>query len=113
MRYDLPDADWFERAAFFLGYRDIFLVEGDSMLPHLKGGDKILFNPEAAPRVGDIVFASHPVKKEIRIVKRVAEITSDARYFLLGDNADESEDSRVFGTVSREDILGVAVCRYE
>lgn len=113
MKKKLPEADLFEKAAYFLGYRDIFIIEGDSMLPTLKPGDCVFINPERKPEIGDIVFFRHPFVKNLYVVKRLAEITSEGRYFLLGDNPPESTDSRSFGAILAKDILGVAVCRFD
>lgn len=109
----LPEADFFEKAAYFLGWREIFIIEGDSMLPTLKEGDCVFINPSAKPKVGDIVLFRHPFKQSVNVVKRLAQITPDGRYFLLGDNALESTDSRSFGAIAAKDILGVAVCRFD
>lgn len=109
----LPEAGFFEKAAYFLGWREIFIIEGDSMLPTLKQGDCVFINPSAKPKVGDIVLFRHPFKQSVNVVKRLAQITSDGRYFLVGDNALESTDSRSFGAISAKDILGVAVCRFD
>ncbi|MCD9188740.1 MAG: nickel-type superoxide dismutase maturation protease [Pyrinomonadaceae bacterium] len=84
----------------------IFRVEGDSMLPILKNGDLVLINLNFDPKIGDIVLADHPFKKSVKILKRVKEITAENRYFLIGDNPNESTDSRSFGTILRKDILG-------
>ena|SRR5215213_6727939 len=111
MKNELPEADWWERLAHLCGFREIFLVQGDSMLPILKDGDVVLVNPYAAPQTGDIVLARHPFKKSVRIIKRIKEISPEGRYFLVGDNAEESTDSRSFGTIPAKDILGKAVSR--
>lgn len=47
-------------------------------------------------------------KNEMRIVKRVAEITDEGLY-LLGDNSEHSYDSRYFGIVSKDDFVGKVV----
>lgn len=107
----LPEVDWFEKIAYLLGWREIFAIEGDSMYPALRDGDRVLINPHDKVRVGDIVLANHPFKSSVRIIKRVAEILDDGRYFLVGDNALESTDSRSFGALRPEDVLGRATCR--
>jgi nickel-type superoxide dismutase maturation protease len=111
MKNGLPEADWWEQLTYLCGFREIFLVQGDSMLPVLKDGDLVLVNPYAEPKIGDIVLAQHPFKKSVRIIKRIREISPEGRYFLVGDNADESTDSRSFGALSAKDILGRAEAR--
>ena len=111
MENELPEADLSEEIAYVCGFREIFRIEGDSMLPVLKDGDLVLINPCADLSVGDVVLVRHPFKQSVKIVKRIAEILPDEKYFLVGDNAPESTDSRSFGAVSVKDILGKAVCR--
>ena len=60
---------------------------------------------------GDIVLAEHPYKQGVKMIKRVIAIDGDGRYSLAGDNPDESTDSRTFGTLPIEQIVGKAVCR--
>jgi type IV secretory pathway protease TraF len=54
----------------------------------------------------------------LKIVKRIAQIdrrddqTRD-RYFVRGDNPDESTDSRQFGWIDADQILGKVVCRFD
>lgn len=79
------------------------------MLPTLKDGDKVLVKPGSHFEVGDIVLANHPYKK-MRVIKRISEI-SDGRVSLVGDNPDESTDSRTFGEVSSNDILGRVIAK--
>ncbi|MBK7709307.1 MAG: nickel-type superoxide dismutase maturation protease [Acidobacteria bacterium] len=108
----LPQADWFEKTAWFLGWREVWSIEGDSMYPALRNGDRVLVCPNDEIRVGDIVLANHPFKSSVKIIKRVAQILDDGRYFLVGDDALESVDSRSFGAIRPEDILGRATCRF-
>lgn len=111
MNKDLPVESWTETLAYFLGWREIFLIEGNSMLPTLKSGDRVFINRSAKPEVGDIVLARHPFKQNVKIIKRFTELTPENAFFLVGDNCSESTDSRSFGAIPAEDILGVAVCR--
>lgn len=100
--------DWIR---FVFGRVYGFRIEGDSMSPLLRPGDKVLIDPKAEITPGDIVLARHPFRANVRIVKRLTSFEVDGRMFLSGDNRDESEDSRTFGTVSSSDFLGKVVAR--
>jgi nickel-type superoxide dismutase maturation protease len=107
----LPEINWRERTMFFLGRRRAFRVEGDSMLPTLKHGDRLLIDPRAPIAVGDIVTANHPYKKSVRIIKRIESIDpSSGRLILCGDNPASSTDSRSLGAIARSEIVGKVVC---
>ncbi len=87
-------------------------VAGRSMEPALRDGDWILVTTLGGPpRVGEIVLAKDPRQPERLVLKRVAAVENGA-FVLLGDRPEESTDSRVFGPVPHEDILGRAVLRY-
>ena len=58
------------------------------------------------PRVGDIVVVRHPAK-HILLLKRILRIQNNI-YWVQGDNKDQSSDSRDFGWISRDFILGKA-----
>ena len=113
MENELPKADSLEEIAYNRGFREIFLIEGDSMLPTLRDGDLVLINPDTEYAVGDIVLAAHPFKKSVKIIKRIVEILPNEKYFLVGDNATESSDSRAFGAISAKHIFGKVVCRID
>ena len=101
-------------------YRELFLwifrcrkrlkVTGKSMLPLLEPGTEILINPNAyqksMPKIGDIIVTTHPYYPELSIVKRITAINKDGSYFLTGDNLTESTDSRHWGSIKLEDIIG-------
>jgi signal peptidase I len=63
-----------------------------------------------------------PGRKGLRIVKRITALPGDisaddlvlkpGEYWVEGDNAAESTDSRVFGPVKRADLLGRGWIRY-
>lgn len=81
------------------------------MLPTLKEGDAVLITSPADIKVGDIVLTGHPYRSSVTILKRVAEFRADGALLLTGDNAAESTDSRSFGAVSIESIIGRVICR--
>lgn len=84
-------------------------VSGPSMLPEFQPGDEILFNPKAyrhkLPKVGDIVVARHPYQTKL-IIKRVALVLEDGSCFLTGDNPEASTDSRSYGFIPLNQIIG-------
>ena len=110
MNDELPKANWKDRILYRIGRRRAFLVEGDSMTPTLKHGDVVLINSNAEFGVGDVVLAKHPYRSSVRILKRIAEIEQNGTLLLTGDNPAESTDSRIFGAVSIESIIGKVVC---
>lgn len=81
----------------------IIAREGDSV--YLKDG-KIYVNGRALNEpylpAGTPTFASPKVKEQF-------EICGKGKYFVLGDNRQNSHDSRIFGCVSRQNILGVII----
>ncbi len=108
---ELRDRNWKDRLLYFLGLRIAFLIKGESMWPTLNEGDTVLVKPTSIAREGDIVLAKHPYKSSLKIVKRVAEILPDGALILKGDNPIGSTDSRSFGSVSKNDVVGRVVCR--
>jgi nickel-type superoxide dismutase maturation protease len=91
-------------------------VTGESMLPGLRPGDWLLVDPDAfrgqPPRAGDVVVVPDPREPERVLVKRVRSTDSDGRLELAGDSAERSTDSRAFGSVESEEVLGRAWARY-
>ena len=81
------------------------------MNPTLKDGEVVLVDREAEIEVGDVVVAKHPIEQNSEVVKRVARINDRGHYFLIGDNPDDSVDSRHYGAVTREYIKGKVVAR--
>lgn len=111
MKGEIPIAGWKDLVLMFVGKRIGFEVSGDSMLPTLKTGDRVLIDPSARIEAGDLVLANHPYKKSVRMIKRVSSIDSDGTYFLNGDYPAESTDSQTFGNIPAKDILGKVVAR--
>lgn len=108
---DLPEAGFYEIALIFLGFRHKYICEGKSMNPTLKDGEMVLVDRTAKIEVGDIVVARHPIEQTSEVVKRVERINEHQHYFLVGDNLEDSNDSRYFGAVASEYIKGKVVAR--
>ena len=87
-------------------------VTGRSMEPALRAGDWIVVSRLGRPpRVGEIVLLRDPRDPDRLVLKRVASV-ADGACIVLGDQAEESTDSRTFGPVQLADVLGRAVFRY-
>jgi nickel-type superoxide dismutase maturation protease len=86
-------------------------VTGDSMLPALAPGDRLLVVRGRRARVGDVVALADPRSAERTVVKRVAAVAADG-VTVLGDNPAASTDSRTWGPVPASSIRGRAVYRY-
>jgi len=87
------------------------VVEGPSMEPTLKAGDRLLVLRRSTLALGDIVAFEDPGGEERLLVKRVVEVIGRA-VVVEGDNRGSSTDSRVFGPVEAGAVIGRAVYRY-
>lgn len=78
------------------------------MQPTIKDGTAVLVNRLAyffkKPKVGDIVV----LKRQKYIIKRIAAIKKE-QVFVIGDNKKESNDSRHFGWIGKDNILGKVI----
>lgn len=87
-------------------------VAGVSMLPELAPGDRLVVLRWPHLAVGDIVAFADPEDSARVLVKRVSRLHA-LSIEVAGDNEGASRDSRQFGPVSRRDVLGRVVGRYE
>lgn len=80
------------------------------MRPTLEAGDYVLVNRWAyrvrRPSPGDLVVVVDPEEPSRFLVKRVSETTAAGEIRLIGDNASASRDSRAFGPVALDRIVG-------
>jgi nickel-type superoxide dismutase maturation protease len=88
-------------------------VSGESMLPALRPGDRLLVRAGAAVRAGSVVVARHPSRPETLIVKRARHQDADG-WWLESDNqrASGRQDSWDFGAVPDRLLVGRVVARY-
>lgn len=97
-----------------------YVVDGPSMEPAYRAGDRLLVNRLAflrrPPAPGDVVVLQDPERAGHLLLKRIAPAPEDgpepSGYYVLGDNAGASRDSRSFGPVPRRAIQGKAWLRY-
>ena len=83
-------------------------VRGVSMVPTPAPGEWVVVRRTRRPRVGSVVVVRRP---ERYVVKRVTRRT-DVGWWVEGDNAAASDDSRVFGPVPDTDVVGEVRWRY-
>ncbi|MGG6242633.1 nickel-type superoxide dismutase maturation protease [Nodosilinea sp. AN01ver1] len=100
---------------WLLRRRRRFRIVGESMQPLLVAGTEVLINPfayrQSRPLPGDLVVAYHPYQPDLRLIKWVVYVEAEG-CFLKGLNAAASTDSREFGLVPWEKIVGQVVCRF-
>ncbi len=94
-----------------------YAVSGDSMAPTLAAGDWVLARRVSTVRPGEIVVVERPDRPGLEIIKRVVAVEADGpgeamRARLAGDNPLASTDSRDFGPVPVETVVGVVWLRY-
>ena len=103
-----------------------FTVDGHSMDPTLHNRDRLAVSLAAywfsEPQLGDVVIVAYDGDNSVRFVKRIAGVPGDlvtvgdakvtvepGHYYVLGDNRMHSTDSRAYGTVGREQIIGKVI----
>ncbi len=114
---EIPTAGLRAHVGWFLGRLRRYRIDGESMLPVLEPGVEVLVDRDAyraaSPAPGDIVAARHPYRRDVTIVKRVEALEPDGSCRLKGDNPDASTDSRCFGIVRADRVLGRVTYRFE
>ena len=116
MTRELPKTNLITLFLLLIGRRKRFKVVGRSMLPLLQPEEEILIDPYAyqkqKPQINDVILTNHPYDTRLKIVKRVALVAVDGGCFLIGDNPKESTDSRHWGKVECQKIIGRVTNRF-
>lgn len=88
-------------------------VAGSSMAPTLAADDWLLVRTTTADAVrpGDVVVVEQPDRPGFLLVKRAVRRTPDG-WWVEGDNAAASDDSRAFGAVPDTHVRARVVARY-
>lgn len=101
---------------WLLRQRQRFRVEGDSMRPLVQPEEEVLVNLRAyrrsRPSIDDIVIIRSPIHPDRRLIKRVIATRDNGLCFVQGDNPAYSTDSRSFGWIEPELLLGRVTSRF-
>ena len=111
----MPQISWREFLLWILRRRKRGVVKNRSMLPTLRPGDEILWIPGGGRldwAVGDIVLIHHPNYPDETLIKRIVQIHPEDQMEVRGDNWAESVDSRQFGWVSKDCLVGKVTCLF-
>ena len=111
----LPPLTWRFFLFWLIGRLQRYRVVGESMLPTLSPSTDVLVDCRqsviAAVQAGDVVCIAHPDQPGLLLIKRVNQRAHD-NVSVLGDHANQSQDSRHFGQVNLQDIIGRVVCTF-
>jgi len=86
-------------------------IVGPSMEPGVLNDDWWLVRRTTDVRPGDVIALVHPHRPDLVIVKRIVS-AGPSGWWVEGDNASASEDSRQFGSVPRSHVIGRLAWRY-
>jgi len=90
-----------------------YKISGHSMEPILKNGDTVLVSDLSylfkSPKIDDIV--AFKGKESEVLIKRIKGI-KNGKFFLRGDNKDDSFDSKNFGYIEKENIIGKLIYKF-
>lgn len=86
-------------------------VAGDSMAPTYISGDWLIVRWGGNYKVGEAIVVEREDRPGVFLVKRLVRIDGQ-EYWVEGDNKSSSTDSRQWGVISREELVGKVVFRF-
>ena len=106
-----------------ISFARLMRIYGHSMVPVLHPGQLVMVSKGAyesrAPKRGEIAAARPASLEGKAVVKRIVGLPrervhaggkewhlDEGQYFLLGDQPESSFDSRIFGPVTRKELIG-------
>jgi signal peptidase I len=91
----------------------MYKISGHSMEPFLKNGDTVLVSDFLYlfinPKINDIVAFKEKNGKVL--IKRIKKV-KNGKFFLSGDNKNDSFDSKDFGFISNKQIIGKLIYKF-
>lgn len=105
-----------------------FIVSGASMHPTFEHGDYLIVDELSyqfrKPQKGDVIIFRYPIDPSKFFIKRITGVPGetiendkgkttldDEEYFVEGDNKSASSDSRIWGPVPEDLVVGRALVR--
>lgn len=82
-------------------------ITGHSMWPVINDGDVVYVRKKSSYKKNDIVLLAHPYKK-MYLFKRI-DGTTDTQVYVVGMNDTETQDSRTFGWIHKQAVLGTLI----
>jgi signal peptidase I len=112
----------FNVAKLFRAFYKRIEVRGDSMSPNYNDGDWLLFRmlpakSKANGLVGKVVLIQRESEfgTDFLLVKRVTQVSrrnNEIAIWVEGDNKEKSTDSRSWGPLNSDEVIGKLILRY-